>query len=310
MAREPPAERAALVRLCGQDPVVSALLPDNPDWDVPHRILAAVEYLVLAGEADYSCPEEFRAIVHERRDWVADFIRERPIQTNEPQRSWALLPFFLQIARAAEKPLDLVELGPSAGFNLLWDRYHYTYAAGEWGPACSELRLAGEERRAVPGELVGIEAVVRRRLGIDLSPVDATSDDGLRLLQCFTVDEARRSRMRRAAEVVRRNPPELLCADYVEALPDVLSDRDDAALTVVFQTISTVYLPVERLELVRTAIERAAAEGPLAWLSTPTPEEHRLRGRQYPIELAIWPGSERRLVGEMSNAGDWLEWWG
>jgi Uncharacterized protein conserved in bacteria (DUF2332) len=49
--------------------------------------------------------------------------------------------------------------------------------------------------------------------------------------------------MRLAADAVRRNPPELICADYVEALPDVLSNRGDTALTVVFQTISTVYLP-------------------------------------------------------------------
>jgi hypothetical protein len=310
MARELPRERAALVRACARDPVVLGLLPEHPDWDVPQRILAAVDYLVLAGEAHYVDADEFCAVVHDRTDWVEEFVRDRSIQTNEPQRSWALLPFFLEIARAAGKPLDLVELGPSAGFNLLWDHYHYTYRAGEWGRAGSELALAGDERRYVPADRLSVDVAVRRRLGIDLSPVDATTDDGLRLLQCFTVDEARRERVQRAAEIVRRNPPELVRADYVDALPGVLADRDASALTVVFQTISTIYLPLDRREQVRIAIDRAGSAAPLAWLSTPTPEEHQLRGRQYPIELALWPGGERRFVGEMSNSGDWLDWWG
>jgi hypothetical protein len=310
MARELPPGRAELVRACARDPVVRALVPEQADWDVPHRILAAIEYLVLAGEAEYGDPQEFCAVVRDRVAWVEEFVRDRSIQTNEPQRSWALLPFFLTIARFADKPLDLVELGPSAGLNLVWDRYRYRYVGGNWGPADSPLELDGEERRSVPGDLFGVEVAVGRRLGIDLSPVDATTADGLRLLQCFTVDAQRRERIRRAAEVVRRTPPELVRGDYVDVLPSVLADRDEAALTVVFQTISTIYLPLERRLRLRAVIDRAGREAPLAWLSTPTPEEHGLRGRQYPIELALWPGGERRLVGEMSNSADWLEWWG
>jgi len=44
--------------------------------------------------------------------------------------------------RGAET-LDLVELGPSAGLNLLWDRYRYVYRAGTWGS--SALTLQGVE---------------------------------------------------------------------------------------------------------------------------------------------------------------------
>ncbi len=308
MARELPPERAALVRACARDPVVRALVPDEPDWDVPHRILAAVEYLVLAGSARYADAEEFCAVVHEHADWVGTFVRERSIQTNEPQRCWALLPFFLLIARIAERPLDLIELGPSAGFNLLWDRYDYRYAARRWGRADSPVSLSGEERRPVPAGVLDTDVVVRRRIGVDLAPVDATSEDGLRLLQCFSTREDRRERVRRAAEVLRHDPPQLVSADYVDALPSLLDEREPAALTVVFQTISTVYLPLKRRHRVRETVEEAGRRAPLAWLSTPTPEEHGLQGRQYPIELALWPGGERRIVGEMSNAGDWLDW--
>jgi hypothetical protein len=293
---------------------VRSLVPARPTWDVPHRILAAVDYLVLDRRApDYRGGGDewpaFRAVLGAHVDFVGRFVREQPIQTNEPQRCWALLPLFLTVARAVGRPLDLLDLGAAAGFNLLWDRYRYEYEAGGWGASSSPLVLRGEERTPFPADLLQTDVVVRRRLGVDLSPVDATTDQGLKLLACFTVDEARRERMRLAADVLRQEPPELIRGDYVEVLPELLRERDEGALTVVFQTISTIYLPLASRERVRAIVDDAARNGPLAWISTPTPEEHGLRGRQYPLELAIWPTGERHLVAEMSNGGDWLDWW-
>lgn len=292
-----------------------ALVPDEPSWDVPERIFAAVEYLVLGDEApDYrraSDPwETFRSIVVERSEWVAQFVRERTIQTNEPQRSWALLPLFLTIAQTTGKQLDLLELGTSAGLNLLWDRYGYEYSADRWGPADSALHLSGVERRPVPARLLRTECMVRRRRGVDVAPIDGTSDEGVRRLFSFVTRPEYRERVRCAVEVLRGCPVELIRGDYVELLPDLVAERDAAALTVVFQTISTIYLPIERVLRLRELVDEAGAHGPLAWISTPTPEEHGLRGRQYPLELALWPGGERRLVAEMPNGGDWLDWTG
>jgi hypothetical protein len=293
---------------------VRSLAPAEPEWDVPHRLLAAVDYLVLDGAAeDYRAAGDqwpaFRSVVAEHADFVRRFVLEQPIQTNEPQRCWALLPLFLTIARTADRPLDLIELGPAAGLNLLWDRYRYEYDAGSWGGP-SLLALRGDQRSPFPPELLATGVVVRRRVGIDLSPVDATTPEGLKLLYCFTVDGSRRERIRRAAEVLRRDPPELVRGDYLELLPKLLELRAEDALTVVFQTISTIYLPLSSRERLNALIEDAARAGPLAWISTPTPEEHGLRGRQYPLELAVWPGTGRRLVAETSNGGDWLDWWG
>ncbi len=93
-------------------------------------------------------------------------------------------------------------------------------------------------------------------------------------------------------------------------LPALLDERSDAALTIVFQTISTIYLSLEDRVQLRELIDAAGREGPLAWISTPTPEEHGLRGAEYPLELAVWPGGKRRLVAQMANGGEWLEWWG
>jgi hypothetical protein len=248
-----------------------------------------------------------RAAVRDHADFLARFVEEQRVQTNEVQRAWALLPAFLTL----DGPLDLVELGPSGGLNLVWDRYRYRYAAGAWGPPDSALELAGEERAPVPAELLARRAEIRRRRGIDLDPVDVTSEDGARLLTCFVWPDqpGRLERLERAIEVVRRDPPELSRGDYVELLPRVLADRSPGALTVVFQTASTAYLPRERYAGLRRVVEEAAP--PLAWISTRRLSESETGVEAgWELELAAAPRHGSRLVARLGYHGQWLEWLG
>jgi len=58
------------------------------------------------------------------------------VQTNEVQRCTALIPAFeLVFRRGDNRPFALVEIGASAGLNLLWDHYHlvaYCESHGRW----------------------------------------------------------------------------------------------------------------------------------------------------------------------------------
>src|SRR5207237_6193365 len=159
--------------------------------------------------------------------------------------AWALLPAFLSLGAPC---LDLLELGPSAGLNLVWDRYRYKYASGSWGRAGAVLELAGEERGLVPADLLERPITVVRRRGVDLEPVDATTDEGARLLRCFVwADQSERlARLDRAIDALRLDPPTLIHGDYVDLLPSLVRDRVDGALTVVYQPASTQYLTKER----------------------------------------------------------------
>ena len=71
-----------------------------------------------------------------------------------------------------------------------------------------------------------------------------TTEHGARLLRAFIWPGRveRGQRLRKAIEIFRREPPVLVRGDYVELLPALLAERDDSALTVVFQTASTGYL--------------------------------------------------------------------
>src|SRR5205814_2444418 len=189
----------------------------------------------------------------EHRDWLARFVAEQDVQTNEVGRCFALLPAFLELARTSGRRLDLLELGPSAGLNLLVDSYGYRYRSGAWGDAAAAVVLTGEERTPVPADLLAVELPIGRRRGVDLNPVDVATDEGVRLLTCFVWADHwhRLERLRHAIAVARANPPELVRGDYVELLPHLLSERDRDALTVVFQTVSTQYVGRERYDRMR-----------------------------------------------------------
>lgn len=304
-------EAAAALRECAHDPVALAFLPPEPAWDLPHRLVAAARWLALAGKAeDFEEARDpaaaFRRVLVVHQDTVARFVQEQPVQTNVVQRSFALLPLFLLVARAADRLLRLVELGASAGLNLVWDRYGYRYQAGSWGSGA--LLLAGEERTAVPADLLRTPVQVSDRVGIDLNPVDAATPEGLRLLCSFHRAGPARERLHDAARELRSAPPSLVRGDYLELLPSLLADRPEDDLTVVYQTHSTIYLAEEERARLRGIIDEAASQGPLAWISTPTPEEHGERRGDYPLELAVWPDGERRIVARTDVHGSWLDW--
>ena len=161
---------AELLRRYADDPVAAEIVGPEPEWDAPLRLLGGLHYLVLGGRADWDDPLE------QHRGFLSDFVATQGVQTNEVQRSWVLLPLLLRVAqRTGAETFDLVELGPSAGLNLVWDRYGYRYEAGEWGPEDASLRFEGEERRPIPGELLELRPTVRARVGIDRAPIDVTT---------------------------------------------------------------------------------------------------------------------------------------
>ena len=136
---------AELCRRLAEDPRVDAIAPDLV-WDFPLRLLGGLHYLVLAGQASW---DDIGAALDEHRAFLTRWAEEQDVQTNEVQRAWALLPGFLSVADG--RPFDLLELGPSAGLNLLWDRYRYRYKTGEWGTGA--LELIGDDRTPPPTQL-------------------------------------------------------------------------------------------------------------------------------------------------------------
>ena len=193
--------------------------------------------------------------LRDEADFLRRWIATERVQTNEPHRCWWLVPCFFDAARrTGAEAFDCLELGCSAGLNLLWDRYGYEYAAGgiEGSPV-----FRGEERgKPVP---VATLPPVRSRIGVDLAPPDLRTEEGVRLLKAFVWagQEQRHADLDAAVEVWRRDPPEIVVGDLVDELPALLERRADGAVLLAWETAVFGYLPEERRERARALLAEA-----------------------------------------------------
>ncbi|HEV2592913.1 MAG TPA: DUF2332 domain-containing protein [Gaiellaceae bacterium] len=285
-----------MCRQLAADPRVAALT-EEPRWDLPLRLLAGLHYLVLSRRATWD-----DLGLDEHAAFLQKFCAEQDVQTNEVQRSWALVPAFLSLAD--HRPFDMLELGPSGGLNLVWDRYRCVYSTGTWGSGALELR--GDDCTPPPASFFSLPVTVARRRGVDLNPVDVTTDEGSLLLQSFVwADQAERlARLRTAIDIVRADPPELIRGDYVRDLPQLLADRVPGAQLVVYETASTQYLYREQRDALYEAMHDAGRREPFTFLTTLSNggEDH------YTFERVDWPSGARRAIEHFDFHGGWLRW--
>ena len=146
--------------------------------------------------------------------FIADFLA-RPPQTNEVGRSAVLLGGFLTVAAETGLPLRLLEIGASAGLNLIWDAYAYDLADAAWGPPAAPLRLRPDWQGALPPL---IPAAIRGRRGCDRAPLDPSdAGDRLRLRAYVWADQVdRRHRLEVALDLVAESGLRVERADAAE----------------------------------------------------------------------------------------------
>jgi hypothetical protein len=225
-------------------------------------------------------------------------------QTNEVGRSAVLMAGLLVVAERFGQPVELLELGASAGLNLVLDRYGYDLGGVGAGDARSPLRL--EPQWAGPPPPAAPVTVARRR-GVDLHPLDARRD-GDRLLAYVWPDQARRlAQLEAALAIAAADPPEVEPGDAAEWLEARLAEPREAGVTrVVLHSIAFQYFPEEAKRRIERALAEAgaaaAAEGPLAWLRY----EHD-GGERISLRLRTWPGEES-LLAHGHPHGSKVEW--
>jgi len=165
---------------------------------------------------------------------IADLRRLLPtarLQTNEVTRCANFLPVFeLVYQRGGCRPLALIEIGTSAGFNLSWDRYAYTYHATDntvytIGDAASPVQINCTLQGASLPQLPETMPVVASRVGIDLMPLDCLKEQDVRWLRaCIWPEETWRYHLLDAVlAVAQQNPPRILSGDACDLLPNLLS---------------------------------------------------------------------------------------
>ena len=231
-----------------------------------------------------------------------------PPQTNEVGRSAQLMTGLLEIAARYGPRIELLEIGSSAGLNLMIGRFRIELAGVTSGPRDALLTLS-PEWRGPPPPAVAIDIVATR--GVDVAPVDATTVAGAKRLLAYVWPDhhARFTRLATALTMLRAAPP---CVDAGDAAPWLearLAEPQAAGITrVLMHSIVWQYLGKERQTRIITAMAaagaRATAQRPLGWVRV----EANRTVHKHEITLRSWPGFEQSLLlGRAHAHGFWVE---
>ncbi|HQZ12110.1 MAG TPA: DUF2332 family protein [Devosia sp.] len=249
------------------------------------------------------------AVLTRHDEFLTAFLDSAP-QTNEVARSGIVLGAALHVAAMTGLPIELLELGASAGLNLRFDRYHYDLGNGlTWGAPESPVRIRCDWRGALPPTLVRIHVVARA--ACDRKPLDpGDRDDANRLLAYIWPDQAHRlARTEAALQIAAADGlmvAEADAADWLErhlALP-----RRPGTVRMLFHTIAWQYFPPSvkaRAEAALTAAgEAATTDNPFAHFSF---EADGTKGSGA-LNLRLWPGARTIPLGRADFHGRWVEW--
>jgi hypothetical protein len=321
------------------DDLLALLSTAPPNEARPTLLLAAVHYLLLGGidhplaqfydsvrgrgpdaPGPATVARQFRSFCHDFRPSLVELIGSGHTQTNDVRRSAALVVALQQLTLSNDQPLRLIELGSSAGLNLLYERYRYRFGALEVGDPSSgvEVPVSMDDRIKVEERLPPSASAT----GVDIAPVDFADDDEVRWIRSFVwpelTDDAHR--LMAAVDIARRWPPLVLEGGAHDLLPSLLEDSPVGSLPVVFHSTLLTYLDRdERTDLFAT-LERFGHERSLAWIALESPGLLAQSGgidlglpeaanSRFVLTLATWPGRERRALplALVDPYGRWMQ---
>jgi hypothetical protein len=237
-----------LCNIIADDPdILSLALNVRRGQLAPNMLLGAIHYLLLSKHPDHplggfyptisarpnQCQRvqnSFRSFCTEYAQELREIVSDRTVQTNEVNRCTCFLPaLFLIASSSLHQPFHFVDVGASAGLNLIWDQYLYTYRIGsevicignEGSPVKLQCTIRGEAHPPLDRDFPKVAS----RSGIEFRPPDLHHlDDVLWLKALIWPDQLERHRaFDRAVDLARGQTLTTFPGDAKELLPEVLA---------------------------------------------------------------------------------------
>ncbi len=233
-----------------------------------------------------------------------------PPQTNEAGRSVNFMAAMLWLADKGLPPVfECLEIGSSAGINLMMDRYAYNLGGTRAGSDRPVMTFAPEWKGAPPPQA---DVEIASLKGCDVAPVDLADPNQALRLKAYIWPEhrVRFDRMEAAIAAAKEQAPDIVrmdAADFVEA--ELAEPQAERTTRVLMHSIVWQYLPKDQQERITAAMEeageRATPDKALAWIAV---EADRTVHR-HALKVRYWPGggAETQLTWSHPHGAD-IEW--
>ncbi|UOR12883.1 DUF2332 domain-containing protein [Halobacillus amylolyticus] len=289
---------------------------------IPNLLFGAVHYLLLQG-TDHELKEFYPSVVNEvKRGYNAfplfkDFcientknikliLENKLVQTNEVRRCAYLYPVFCYIYQQTNKPLFLIEIGTSAGLQLLWDHYSYSYESNKlYGNKNSSVHLTSKIREGdISHNLLSLTPPVNDRLGIDLHISDLTNEEDYLWLKALIWPEhkERLKHFEDSVKQLRLNPPNLMKGDGVALLSEVVEDIPADNTICIFHThVANQMSKSVKNELIQIVSEIGSCRDIFHIYNN-------IDDRKLHVDSIINGKVKHKTVGETDGHGRWFDW--
>jgi hypothetical protein len=266
---------------------------------------ADLSTLFSAREADFA--SVLGRVVHQWDDWLYPWL-DSPPQTNEVGRSGALIAGLMIAADRLNLPMELLEIGASAGLNLNLDRFHFNLGGRLVGPDDAAVQIAPNWTGAPPA---GVWPQIMSRAGVDQNPLNVADDDVANRLiaYCWADQEERLARLRAAIATARAHPTQIEAGDAADWVENKLAaPQPDGVARIIMHSVFWQYVNANGQARMKAAINKAAQAAttarPFGWLSfEPVENFHAMV-----LKLKLWPTGDDLTLANSHPHGTVIEW--
>jgi hypothetical protein len=288
---------------------------------LPLRVAGGIHALHLSGTEERLAPiyadlyaddaAVLREVMETREAELLPWL-DGPPQTNEAGRSSNFVAAMLWLAGRGLPPVfECLEIGSSAGINLMLDRYRYDLGGVVVGPDDAAMRFAPEWTGPPPPDRPIRFASLE---GCDVAPVELTDPAQALRLRAYIWPEhtVRFERMEAAIAAARERAPQVArmnAADFVESR--LARPQAEGTTRVLMHSIVWQYVPEDQQARVTAAMEAAGAaatpERALAWVRV----EANRSVHRHELTVRYWPGgADEALLARSHAHGAAIEWVG
>lgn len=309
-------------QIAKDDDLLNLCLHAREGQPIPNILFGAVHYLLLQG-TDHELKEFYPSVVNDVKrennpfplfkdfcmvntEKIKFMLKNKLVQTNEVRRCAYLYPVFCFIYQQINKPLSLIEIGTSAGLQLLWDQYSYSYDSSQiYGDQDSFVHLTSKVREGnLSHNLLSINPKVNKRLGIDLHISDLTNEEDYLWLKALIWPE-HRERLENFEDAVKQlklDPPSLIEGDGVTLLSKVVKDIPDETTICIFHThVANQMSSDVKSELIRKVNEIGSYRDVFHIYNN-------IDDRKLHIDSIINGQIRKNTVGETDGHARWFDW--
>ena len=244
------------------------------------------------------------------REDLLPLIKTRVTNTNEVGRCGTLNAGFRAVAKEAGAPLHLIEVGPSAGLNLIWDRYRIRYFRGaeEFFTDVPDAKLTIDVE--LKGEKIpphGAAPKIASRVGLELNPVDLSNPDDRDWLRALVFPDRveRFARLEKALAIYETARPQIRFGNALDLLPQTLARIPEHEPVCVYHSFVTYQFDDELRAAFSDLLTVAGLRRPIWRLSLEGLVTH-----ESPLTLMRYRDGEKqeRILAQAQPHGAWLEW--